>query len=141
MKTGGYMFSFFTSNIKRIGFEDLQIAIKNPTAYLLINTLSVGEQNNLIKSTIPYETEEKTINDLINSYEYNKKFVIYGKNSCDESAEKKVKQLLQLGFTDVYLYSGGLFEWMLLQDIYGFDEFPTTQKVLDILQFRQKRQF
>ena len=130
------MFSFFTSNIKRIGFEDVQIAIKNPTVYLLINTLVVGEQSNLIKSTIPYETEEKTINDLINSYDYNKKIVIYGKNSCDETAEKKVKQLLQLGFVEVFLYSGGLFEWMLLQDIYGFGEFPTTRKVLDILQFR-----
>ncbi len=26
-----------------------------------------------------------------------------------------------------------MFEWLLLQDIYGFESFPTTSKVLDIL--------
>jgi len=36
----------------------------------------------------------------------------------------------------VYIYKGGLFEWMLLQDIYGEDEFPTTSKQMDILLYR-----
>jgi hypothetical protein len=30
-------------------------------------------------------------------------------------------------------------EWLLLQDIYGADEFPTTSKLLDILQYRPTR--
>jgi len=82
------------------------------------------------------EKEEKTINDLLINYELGeKKFVVYGKNASDDAAEKKYRQLLQLGFSYVYLYSGGMFEWMLLQDIYGEDEFPTTRKVLDILRF------
>ena len=34
------------------------------------------------------------------------------------------------------LYIGGLFEWLLLQDIYGDDEFKTTKKELDILKFK-----
>jgi hypothetical protein len=37
------------------------------------------------------------------------------------------------------MYLGGMFEWMLLQDIYGRDEFPTTSKVLDILKYKPKR--
>jgi len=41
-----------------------------------------------------------------------------------------------LGFQDVYLYMGGMFEWLLLQDIYGADEFPTTNKFLDILYYK-----
>ena len=36
----------------------------------------------------------------------------------------------------VYLYLGGLFEWLLLQDIYGFDDFPTTSRQLDILKYK-----
>ena len=41
-----------------------------------------------------------------------------------------------LGFQNVYLYMGGMFEWLLLQDIYGIDEFPTTNKFLDILYYK-----
>jgi len=32
-----------------------------------------------------------------------------------------------------------LFEWLLLQDIYGYDEFPTTIKVLDILKYKPSK--
>ena len=44
------------------------------------------------------------------------------------------------GFANVYVYTGGLFEGLMLQDIYGFDNFPTTSKQLDLLKFKpQKR--
>jgi len=126
---------FFNKPIRKINFKDVQAALRQPE-YIIINTLLASEQDCLIKNTIPCEQEEKTINDLLNNYDLGaKKFVIYGKNACDESAEKKYRQLVTLGFAQVYLYSGGLFEWMLLQDIYGPDEFPTTKKVLDILRF------
>lgn len=76
------------------------------------------------------------MNELLNNYDLNsKKIIVYGKNTTDDSAEKKYKQLSGLGFGEIYIYSGGMFEWMLLQDIYGADEFPTTKKVLDILRF------
>ena len=41
-----------------------------------------------------------------------------------------------LGFTNIALYLGGLFEWLLLQDIFGFDNFPTTTKTIDILKYK-----
>jgi len=44
--------------------------------------------------------------------------------------------LLKLGFNSVFVYTGGIFEWLLLQDIYGKDEFPTTSEELDILKYR-----
>ena len=62
--------------------------------------------------------------------------IVYGKNNTDDTAEKKYQQLIDLGFSNVYLYYGGLFEWLLLQDIYGETEFPTTKKVLDILKYK-----
>jgi hypothetical protein len=36
----------------------------------------------------------------------------------------------------LYVYIGGLFEWLLLQDIYGDEEFPTTAKIIDILKYK-----
>ena len=47
----------------------------------------------------------------------------------------------KLGLKNIYIYSGGLFEWLLLQDIYGEDEFPTTSKELDILKFKPVKYF
>jgi len=37
---------------------------------------------------------------------------------------------------NLYVYIGGLFEWLLLQDIYGDEEFPTTSKIIDILKYK-----
>jgi len=135
------MFSgLFQTSYKKINFEDIQYAIQKLNEYIIINTLSTSEQDCLIKNTLPFEQEEKTINDLLNNYDLNiTKIIIYGKNANDETAEKKYNQLRTLGFSEIYLYSGGLFEWMLLQDIYGWNEFPTTRKVLDILKYKPIR--
>ena len=135
------MFSgLFQTSYKKINFEDIQYAITNSTEYIIINTLPTNEQDCLIKHTLPYEKEEKTINELLNNYDFNnKKIIIYGKNANDETAEKKYNQLRTLGFSEIYLYSSGLFEWMLLQDIYGNTEFPTTKKILDILKYKANR--
>jgi hypothetical protein len=132
------MFSnIFQTTYKKISFEDMQHAIRLTDQYIIINTMSVAEQDYLIKNTISYQMEENIINDLLNKYDMKtRKFVVYGKNANDESAEKKYKQLVSLGFADVYIYLGGMFEWVILQDIYGTDEFPTTRKVLDILKFK-----
>jgi hypothetical protein len=57
-------------------------------------------------------------------------------NCNDETVTEKMIQLKKLGLSDVFIYRGGLFEWMLLQDIYGEKEFPTTKRELDILRFK-----
>ncbi len=123
------------SSMNKMNFEDVQAAIKHPDAYLLINTLSEYEQGCLIKNSISASKEEEIINRYIKA---NKecRFVIYGKNTNDEQLYKKYVQLQGLGFTNIYVYLGGLFEWLLLQDIYGQDEFPTTAKELDILKYK-----
>jgi hypothetical protein len=134
------MFSLFKGNpIKKVMFEDIQFSIKNSGDFLLINTMFTNEQDCLIKHTLPYHMEEKVINDLLSQYSFEKRIIVYGKNANDDTCEKKYNQLTGLGFANVYIYMGGLFEWMLLQDIYGRDEFPTTSKVLDILKFKPMR--
>jgi len=93
-------------------------------------------------NTIPYDTEERVMNELLNNYTTKeKRIIIYGKNTNDDTVEKKQNQIRGLGFTEVYVYMGGMFEWMLLQDIYGHSEFPTTSKVLDILKYRGGSKF
>jgi len=134
--------NWFDSTIKKVNFEDIIQAIKKPEKYLIINTLPIPEQDCLIKNTIYYDTEEKIINDLLSSYEINgKRILIYGKNSSDSTSEKKYRQLRSLGFSEVYVYVGGLFEWLLLQDIYGAAEFPTTKKTADLLKYKPVSSF
>jgi hypothetical protein len=133
--------SFFEKKQQIISFEDIQFCIMRREDFILINTMPVGEQGCLIQNTVPFEKEETIINGFINNYNYSVRIFVYGKNSSDESVEKKCSQLVNLGFSNVYLYKGGMFEWMLLQDIYGEKEFPTTIKVLDILKFKPIRQF
>ena len=40
---------------------------------------------------------------------------------------------MRLGFINIYVYPGGMFEWLCLQDIYGSEHFPTTTEETDIL--------
>ena len=121
------------SNNKKINFEDVQNAIKNNE--IIINTLSEDKQTCLIAKTIRINDEVKLINDLLNNSQ-DIPIIIYGENSTDDSVIKKYDQLNQLGFTNVYMYLGGLFEWLLLQDIYGHAEFETTIIEKDILQYK-----
>jgi len=120
------------SAIRYINFESVQ---KFQTSGVLINTLSATDQSCLIVGTIPAIDEETKINEFVCT---NKKIdiVVYGKNSTDMSPINKATQLRTLGFTNVSVYIGGLFEWLLLQDIYGKTEFKTTSHVLDILKYK-----
>lgn len=121
----------------KIGFEDVQTAVQQNKQCVIINTLPLDLQYCLIQNTLPSQDEERVINDLIDRFQFKEKMIVlYGKNATDPQVEQKYNQMVNLGFTKVFMYCGGLFEWLLLQDIYGFDEFPTTQKVLDILKYK-----
>ena len=84
--------------------------------------------------------EEKLINTYL-SKNININIVVYDKNANASNLMKKYDQLIGLGFPNVFIYPGGLFEWLCLQDIYGYDNFPTTIKELDILKFKAKSVF
>ena len=123
---------------KKINFEDIQLICKKQRHFfIIINTLESNEQKCLIQGTILADKEENTINELIQNKSFHITIVIYGRNCQDEEKIiKKYKQLQKLGFKNIYIYCGGLFEWLLLQDIYGVDEFPTTFKENDILKYK-----
>lgn len=127
-----------SSSIK-INYEDMQHILKRPDHYLIINTLSSEEQQCLITHTLNATHEETTINDCMKKGLKSVNIVLYGKNSNDDKLRTKYNQLTSLGFYNVYVYTGGMFEWLLLQDIFGENEFPTTQKEMDILKFKSPK--
>lgn len=126
-------------SIKKINYEDMQTVVKNPEIYMLINTLPVDNQDCLIATTVSVEKEEAAINKYLKE-NCGIKIIIYGKHCNDELVDKKYQQLLTLGFTNIYAYIGGLFEWLLLHDIYGKDLFPIInnngKKNIDILKYK-----
>lgn len=124
-----------THSMKKINFEDMLTVVKHPEIYIIINTLSPFEQTCLIVNTTIAEEEEHIINKYMKE---NKsiRIVIYGKNCNDESIHNKYQQLLTLGFYNIFVYVGGMFEWLLLQDIYGTEIFLTTKKEVDLLKYK-----
>jgi rhodanese-related sulfurtransferase len=127
-----------SQSIQKINYEDIQYIIKNKEGVVLINVLGVSEQDCLIPSTIDINKEIDLINECIKTHNKNIKIVIYGRNCNDEKIFEKYSQLSSLGFYNVYIYAGGIFEWLMLQDIYGKSEFPTTKNELDILKFKPR---
>lgn len=137
------MFSdWFSTNMNKANFEDVQYAIQHSKDFIIINTLSITDQDCLILGTITAYQEEKIINDIISRIDLpDKRVIIYGRNASDNSPEKKYKQLQNLGIIEIAIYSGGLFEWLLLQDIYGNKAFPTTSttKNIDLLRYKGEK--
>ena len=123
--------------INKINYENIQEIIKNNyNEYYIINTLSNDLQNVLIPKSIHSNNEENLINDLISKSLFDCKIIIYGKNCNDESIYTKYLQLKKYGFSKIYLYVGGIFEWLILQDIYGKELFPTDGFTLNILNYK-----
>jgi hypothetical protein len=129
-----------SQSMQKINYEDIQYVIKNQ-AHILINTLSEKEQECLIPNTVNVNQEEEIINQLIRNGNKQIKIIIYGRNCNDEKIYTKYNQLTSLGFYNIFLYTGGIFEWLLLQDIYGAKEFPTTKKEIDLLKYKPNKIF
>jgi len=123
-----------TSALK-INFEDIQEAIHDNNIYL-INTLPSDKQSCLILNTLEPTDEVNRMNHWMKSLASAPLIIIYGENSCDDTVGKKYLQLIKLGFKKVAIYSGGLFEWLLLQDIYGHELFPTKGSANDMLIYK-----
>ena len=118
------------SAIQRISFEDVQYA--QASGQLIINTLPVSEQSMLISKTVSCDKEIQSVENAIRLKE---PILIYGKHGNDDTIYVKYDQIKKLG-GKVYLYVGGLFEWLLLQDIYGAEHFQTTSRVVDLLKYK-----
>ena len=120
--------------INKINFENMQKFI-SANDNIIINTMNSDLQSCLIYNTINIDKETEILNNLL-THNKDTKIVIYGVNACDDNVIKKFNQLYALGFNNLFIYPGGLFEWLLLQDIYGDDSFKTTSKETDILKYK-----
>lgn len=129
-----------TQNINKISFFDIQNIIKmNPYNYYIINTLPLNLQHCLIKNTINCTKEEVLINELVQDVsKYDVHIIIYGMNANDNTIQTKYLQLQKLGFINIYVYPGGLFEWVSLKNIYGEEMFKVEGDENDILDYAPK---
>ena len=129
------------SLVPKVSYEDLQMVIYRNShvqhSTLIINTLPPSLQHCLIKTTVDIRFEERVVNTFIQKNP-NIMIIVYGKNSNDITILHKYEQLVKLGFTNVHIYTGGIFEWMLLHEIYGKDLFKITKYEIDILRYRPK---
>jgi hypothetical protein len=123
-----------TQSINKLNYEDILHVIQFPGEFTLINTMSLLDQECLIPTTIVATREETVLNGLLKERRRDRKIVIYGRNCNDDSILAKYKQICSLGFTNVYVYPGGMFEWLLLEDVYG--DFPVVNKALDLLKYK-----
>lgn len=129
------------SLVPKVSYEDIQMVVyrNQHAAYssLIINTLPEKMQHCLIKTTVDFRHEEQIINECL-SVNPSIMIIVYGKNSNDITILHKYEQLTKLGFVNVYIYMGGLFEWLLLHEIYGKDLFKITKYDRDHLKYRAK---
>lgn len=116
-------------------YKDVQTCIEmGEDKCIIINTLEETTQECLIKNTCPSSKEEEVMNYFLQK-DKSIRICIYGKHSTDTKVFHKYDQIKKLGFVHVYVYTGGLFEWLCLQDIYGSTYFPTTYVPKDILDY------
>jgi hypothetical protein len=129
----GNVYSSFSSYT----FDTIQHKIMCNYDFVLINTLPESEQGCLIKNTIPANKETEFMNSLLNK-DKKKEIIVYGRNHRDLKVTEKYNQLKKLGFTNVYIYFGGLFEWLLLHIVYKEFNFPIdgTFHEKDLLQYK-----
>jgi hypothetical protein len=121
-------------SLNKISFQDMIYSINNN--YTIITVIK--NDDCLIKGTVNIYNEEKIINELWDNKLLSNPIIIYGTNYSDENVIVKYKQLYDLGFTHLYIYPGGLFEWLLLQDIYTDKNIKTTKKELNLMKYKPK---
>ena len=118
-------------SLNKISFQDMQTCIEEN--YTIITVMK--DDKCCIKGTTPIYREEDVINKLY-STDRTSPIVIYGYNDCDNNIARKYQQLKELGFHNLYIYPGGLFEWLMLQDIYSDKFFKTTINDLNLLKYK-----
>jgi len=102
---------------------------------VFINTMPIDRQYCLIKGTIKASIEEEYMNKLLKTNK-NKEIILYGIHHTDVTVIKKYNQLKKLGFKNVYIYFGGMHEWLLLQEIFDIINFETDGSIKNIVDYK-----
>lgn len=117
-------------NKTNLSFEDMEYIIqqldKNQSLksnLIIIHTLKEYDELIHIKHTTHSSDEVRLINTYLNTNK-NINICIYGKNHSDYTVMKKYEQLQEIGFKNIFIYTGGLFEWLTLHQLYGEELYP-----------------
>ncbi len=115
-----------------LNFDDMKQAIYR--GYTICHIMEEADEGTIIKNTLSVKDEIKKINDFLQNDQLDGMIVLYGRNYTDiDKLAQRQKQLNSLGFMRVFIYVGGLYEWVLLQNVYGDKLFPTN-RIFDILE-------
>jgi hypothetical protein len=126
----GIMYSMPSYN-----YHQLQDRMKNQNDIVLINTLPLTRQDCLIKGTLKALIEVEHMNKLLKTNK-NKEIIIYGLHHTDLSVIQKYNQLKKLGFKNVHIYFGGMYEWLLLQEVFDITNFQTDGYIKNIVEYK-----
>ena len=102
------------NKINTITLEELRKLLQSDEDFVLMNPLN---KENFEEGYIPKSIhisvhskyfEEKVRNIIPNK---NRKIIVYCKHAKCETSDKAYKKLLEMGYSNVYKYKGGLKEW------------------------------
>jgi hypothetical protein len=122
-----------------LSFEDVLLFLEKPQRMYLLNTLPLSDQACLIQGTIEGQNEEEIVNAMLTGTEpqnTDRYLIVYGRHGLDPSPERKCRKLRSLGLSRLGIYKGGLFEWLLLQEVFGETMFPSSSRCTDLLKYR-----
>jgi hypothetical protein len=91
---------------------------------LIISTTITERGSPYIAGTVSRFAELITIDSLKRSNRFDVPILVYGHNMFDTTVKTQSTILMNNGFTKVFVYVGGMFEWMLLHKLYGNTAFP-----------------
>ena len=126
----GIMYSMPSYN-----YHQLQDRMKKQNEIILINTLPLTRQDCLIKGTLKAFMEVEYMNKLLKTNK-NKEIIVYGLHHTDLSVVQKYNQLKKLGFKNVHIYFGGMYEWLLLQEVFDIINFQTDGTIQNIVDYK-----
>jgi hypothetical protein len=100
------------------------------TEIILLATPEVDTKGWRIAGTLPPETEEREVNRVIQAFNASginpkEKIVYYGLNAVDKSPDQQVAKLASHGIAGS-VYRGGMFEWLLLREVFGADAYAVS---------------
>ena len=107
------------SSANSVSYKDVKkYTDMNSNNYVLVSTLADDRQHCLIPGTLPSHDEVARITAIIKEKRQRDMIVhIYGENYADNKIMIQYKKLVSIGFKNVYIYPGGMFEWLCLQEI------------------------
>jgi hypothetical protein len=116
-----------------------EVIARRPNTFC-INILSEVDQAVLIGNSLTATEELHQFKQFLDTDDLEKTVIVYGRDYMQlDALKEKQKKLVEMGFRSVHIYPGGLFEWLLLQDSYGTEHFPTRgYPNNDLLQYATK---